>query len=89
METEEIKATVQEILNRPLLQKIKDMLAGVNTLINWIHSDEEHSTPYENARLQGELYALTLTKANLELIIKFEEQKYSSNSSNDCGRISR
>lgn len=74
MNEQEIKLSIQEFLNRPLTQKVRDMLMAIDGhLTNTMKECEECQEPCEYARMNGEIYAFSVCKGMLQSIIRLEE----------------
>jgi hypothetical protein len=67
---------IKEILSRPLMRKLEDMLQGIDGNIEAILKDESKlNYPTEYARLNGTLYGYQHCKCMLEAIIRLEKRK--------------
>ena len=76
MTEQEMKFTIQEILNRPLLQKLKDMLMGIEGIIDLtLKESNDCRDPTEYARLNGQIYAFSVCKGMLDSIMRLEDIK--------------
>jgi hypothetical protein len=74
MTDDEIKLTIKEMLGRPLTQKLKDALMGIEGNIDHILEESEHcQDPTEYARLNGQIYAFSVCRGMLQSIIRLEE----------------
>jgi hypothetical protein len=67
---------IKEILSRPLMRKLEDMLMGIEGNIEVILKDESKiDHPVEYARLNGMLYGYQHCKCMLEAVIRLEKRR--------------
>jgi hypothetical protein len=76
MNEEEIKLNIQEILKRPLIDKIKHMHKEILGNIECIFKESENCNhPIEHARYNGQVYAFTLCRGMVEAILRLEDRR--------------
>jgi hypothetical protein len=76
MNNEELKISIQELLSRPLITKLKDMHRGILGNLECVLKDSEDCPdPIEYARMNGMVYAFTLCRGMIEAILRLEERK--------------
>lgn len=75
MDHEDIKA----ILNKPLLQKLQDMQAGLQNNLDAIYVNSEimaeRANATEYARANGQIWGLQFAKGMLDAILRLEEKR--------------
>jgi hypothetical protein len=76
MDGEKIEYSIEELINLPLIDKIKDMHKAILANIEIILKDSENCPyPVEYSRMNGMVYAYAHCKVMMESILRFEEQR--------------
>ena len=76
MNQKESKRIIEELLNRPLITKIKDMLTGIEGNICAIMEDTNTcDDPKQFNHMNGQVYAFAVCRSMLQSILKLHESK--------------